>query len=195
MRGGPDREGGRGHMATTAAPSSATSAALGDSRSARIFHWAIAIVTLGGLALVIESHPPHGSALELGAWVLACLVADLMYVRIGRSITSACRYRSSWRRPSCIRPESPLSLHSSGRWTRVRIRGQSTFERILFNRSQVALSAASASLVIHLVAPGVWDWPLVVAACAAGLVADCIVNVALVVWSTVLSGRARGGKY
>ena len=45
--------------------------------------------------------------------------------------------------------------------------------------------------MIHLVARGVWDWPLVVAACAAGLVADCIVNVALVVWSTVLCGRAR----
>ena len=178
-------------MATTAAPSSATSAALGDSRSARIFHWAIAIVTLGGLALVIESHPPHGSTLELGAWVLACLVADLMYVRIGRSITLSMSLPVVLAAAILHPPGITALIAFLGSLDPREIRGQSTFERILFNRSQVALSAASASLVIHLVAPGVWDWPLVVAACAAGLVADCIVNVALVVWSTVLSGRAR----
>jgi len=41
-----------------------------------------------------------------------------------------------------------------------------------------------------LISPGAWDWPLVVAACGVGLVADSVVNVVLVATSTVLSGRA-----
>ena len=177
-------------MATTATPSSATSDALGDSRSARIFHWAISVATLGGLALVIETHPPHGNAWQLGAWVLACLLADLMYVRIGRSITLSMSLPVVLAAAILHPPGITALIAFLGSLDPREIRGKSSVERILFNRSQVALSAASASLVIHVVAPGAWDWPLVVAACAVGLVADCIVNVALVASSTVLSGRA-----
>ncbi len=175
-------------MATTA--SSATSEALGDSRSAKTFHWVVTAVTLVGLGAAIETHPPHGSAMGIGAWVLACLLADLMYVRIGRSITLSMSLPVVLAAAVLYTPGIAALIAFLGSLDPREVQGKSSVERILFNRSQVALSAASASLVIHLVAPGVWDWPLIVAACAAGLIADCVVNVALVASSTVLSGRA-----
>jgi len=164
--------------------------ALGDSARAKIFHWAVAGVTLFGFAVALEQHPPRGHADEIGAWILACLLADLMYVRIGRSITLTMSLPVVLAAAILFPPGTTAMIAFLGLLEPGELRGKSSVQRSLFNRSEVALSAASASLVIHAVAPGVTEWPLVVVACACGLLADCVVNVALVSISTVLSGRA-----
>jgi len=179
-------------MATTATPSAATatSSALGDSGRAKAFHWITSGVTVLGLVAILETHHPREDAAEIAAWVLACLLADLMYVRIGRSITLSMSLPVVLAVALLHSPAVTALIAFLGSLDPREIQGKSSVERIMFNRSQVAISAASASLAIHLIAPGASDWPLVVAACAVGLVADSIVNVALVATSTVLSGRA-----
>jgi signal transduction histidine kinase len=180
-------------MATTATPSvaGATSAALGDSGRAKAFHWITSGVTIFGLAVLLKAHPPREDAAEIAAWVLACLLADLMYVRIGRSITLSMSLPVVLAAALLHSPAVTALIALLGSLDPREIQGKSSVERILFNRSQVAISAATASLAMHAIAPGASDWPLVVAACAVGLIADSIVNVALVVTSTVLSGRAQ----
>jgi signal transduction histidine kinase len=179
-------------MATTATQSaaSATSAALGDSGWAKAFHWTTSAVTILGLAVLLETHHPRENAAEIGAWILACLLADLMYVRIGRSITLSMSLPVVLAAALLHSPAVTALIAFLGSLDPREIQGKSSVERILFNRSQVAISAATASLAIHAFAPGVSDWPPIVAACAIGLVADSTVNVALVATSTVLSGRA-----
>ncbi len=68
-------------------------------------------------------------------------------------------------------------------------KGRISLERALFNRSQVALAVAFSSLVMHVAGLSL-DWPGVVLLAALGMAADCLVNIALVAVSTVLSGRA-----
>lgn len=179
-------------MATTATPGvSQSSRALGDSVRAKTFHWVVTAVTLAGLAAAFQAHPLRGHVLELGAWILACLLADLMYVRIGKSITLSMSLPVVLAAGIFYPAGTTALIAFVGSLDPREVQRKSSIERSLFNRSQVALSAASASLMIHLVGAGIADWPLVVVACALGLVADCAVNVALVSASTVLSGRAR----
>ncbi len=167
-----------------------SNAGLGDSARAKIFHWALAGVTLFGFAVALEQHHPRGDVGEIGAWILASLLADVMYVRVGRSITLSMSLPVVLAAAILHPPATTAMIAFLGSLDPGELQGRSSIQRSLFNRSQVALSAASASLVIHVVAPGVTEWPLVVVACAFGLVADCVVNVALVSISTVLSGRA-----
>src|SRR5262245_39597905 len=178
-------------MATTATPRvTQSSTELGDSGPAKILHWSVAGVTLLGLAFALELHPPQADAVNLVAWVLACLLADLMYVRIGRSITLSMSLPVVLAAAILFPPGTTALIAFLGSLDPREVQGKLSIERSLFNRSQVAISGAIASVTIHLVGPGISDWPLVVLACALGLVADCIVNVALVSLSTVLSGRA-----
>lgn len=163
---------------------------LRDSARAKIFHWAVAGLTLFGFGVALRIRPPHGDAWEIGAWIIACLLADLMYVRVGRSITLSMSVPVVLAAAILHPPSTTAMIAFLGSVDPGELQRKSSVQRSLFNRSQVALSAASASLVIHVVAPGITDWPLVVIACAFGLVADCVVNIALIAVSTVLSGRA-----
>jgi signal transduction histidine kinase len=167
-----------------------TSNALEDSARAKIFHWAVAGATLIGFAVALEQHPPRSDLGGIGAWILACLLADLMYVRIGRSITLTMSLPVVLAAALLYPPVTTAIIAFLGLLETDELRGKSSIQRSLFNRSQVALSAASASLMIHVVAPGITEWPLVAVACALGLVADCVVNITLVSISTVLSRRA-----
>jgi signal transduction histidine kinase len=179
-------------MATTAASRvTASSAALGDSGQAKAFHWTVTAITIVSLGVLLDVRRPSDSPAEVGAWIVACLLADLMYVRIGRSITLSMSLPVVLAAALLHAPAVTALIAFLGSLDPREIQGKSSLERVLFNRSQVAVSAAAASIAIHLVIPGAWDWPLVVAACAVGLVADCVINVVFVVTSTVLSGRAR----
>jgi signal transduction histidine kinase len=181
-------------MASTATPTRDSSAAFPDSHPARVFHWSIAVLTLGGLGFALEANPPQVDVWEVGVWVLASLCADLMYVRLGRGVSVSMSLPVLLAAALLFPPSLAALIAFLGSLDPRDIRGLTPLERMLFNRSQIALSAASASLVIHVLTPGFWGWPLVILACAAGFVADFIVNVALVGWSTVLSGRAQWGE-
>src|SRR4051794_24051290 len=135
-------------MATTATPSAATatSSALGDSGRAKAFHWITSGVTVLGLVAILETHHPREDAAEIAAWVLACLLADLMYVRIGRSITLSMSLPVVLAAALLHAPAVAALIAFLGSLDPREIRGQSSVERILFNRSQVALSAAAASV-------------------------------------------------
>ena len=159
-------------MATTA-KANATSEALGDSRSAKTFHWICHWRRHSvGLGVAIETAPTPWSPLgRLRAWVFAYLLADLMYVRIGRSITLSMSLPVVLA-AAILSPGSRPSSRSLARWILAKFRGSRLLSASCSIGPRWPCQRATASLVIHLVAPGAWDWPLVVAACAAGLIAS-----------------------
>ena len=78
--------------------------------------------------------------------MLACLLADLMYVD-GRSITLSMSLPVVLAAAILYPPGVAALIAFLGSLDPREVQGKSSVERILFNRSQVALSAATASLV------------------------------------------------
>ena len=59
-----------------------------DSSPARLFHWVVFLAVSGWLVLTAPEALKSGvKPLDIGTWVLASLLADLMFVRIWKSIT------------------------------------------------------------------------------------------------------------
>jgi signal transduction histidine kinase len=163
---------------------------LADSRSARAFHWIVSALTLCGLAALFVREAARLDLPEVAAWTFAALLADLMYVRIGKSITLSMSLPVLLAAAFFHVPAVAGLIAFLGCLDPRELRGKSSIERLLFNRSQIALSSVAASAIMHLLSREAFGWPVVIAVFALGLVADCIVNVASVVISTVLSGRA-----
>ena len=151
----------------------------------------VATLVLAGLVVVVPNAlEGEVDLLDIGSWVLASLLADLMCVRIGRSITLSMSLPVLLAAALLHPPVVTASIAFLGCLDLRELRGDSSIERILFNRSQIAVAAGGASYVMHLVGLSALEWPVVVGLSALGLIVDCSVNVAFVATSTVLSGRA-----
>jgi signal transduction histidine kinase len=78
-----------------------------------------------------------------------------------------------------------------GTWDVRLLRGEITWTRDLFNRSQVALSSFLAAVTFHALGGTVSDWPSVVWACLAAAIVDTVTNLSLVsVAATLRSGQS-----
>jgi len=75
-----------------------------------------------------------------------------------------------------------------GTWDARVFKGKIGWDRALFNRSQVALSSMAAAATFAALGGTLDDWTSVLAPCAAALVADQVVNVALVSTGIRLAG-------
>ena len=69
---------------------------LADTSSARVFHLVVAALTVAGLGVFVARGSVPLDVPELLAWILASLLADLMYVRIGKSITHCDGPKAKW---------------------------------------------------------------------------------------------------
>lgn len=177
-------------MGTTATKLDA-SKALADSSRARFFHWIVATLVIGGLLRAVPgAMNADVGPFDIGIWALASLLADLMFVRIGKSITLSMSLPVLLAAAYFHSPPVTALIAFLGCLDPRELRGESSIDRILFNRSQVAVAAGGASYAMHLVGPWAMEWPAIVGLSALGLAVDCVVNVALVSTSTVLSGRA-----
>lgn len=167
-----------------------TSEALADSSLAKALHWLVAVVTVGVLGVLIVNESAHLDAPELAAWILASLLADLMYVRIGTSVTMSMSLPVLLAAAFLHEPGITGLIAFLGCLDPRELQGKSPIDHILFNRGQIALAAIASSLVMHGLPYLDGEWPAVAVIFAFGLFADCLINVALVVLSMVLSGRA-----
>jgi signal transduction histidine kinase len=177
-------------MASALSEAAATHEALADSSIARIFHWVVSVATICGLGALFFGEVLGLDVAEVLAWVLAVLLADLMYVRIGKSVTLSMSLPVLLAAALIYAPGVAGVIAFLGCLDPRELRGKLSIERILFNRSQIALSTAAAGAVMHTVSSQASAWPAIGIVFAMGLVIDCMVNVAFVVLSTVLSGRA-----
>jgi signal transduction histidine kinase len=166
------------------------SEALPDTQPARAFHWAVAAFTVSVLFTLLVMDPGVVEVPELAAWVLASLLADLMYVRIGKSITLSMSLPVLLAAAYIHIPAVTGLIAFLGCLDPRELQGKSSIERVLFNRSQIALAVGSASYGMHLFQHEQLTWLAIVGIFILGLAIDCVVNVAFVVVSTVLSGRA-----
>jgi signal transduction histidine kinase len=147
-------------------------------------------LTVAGLGVFVARGSVPLDVPELLAWILASLLADLMYVRIGKSITLSMSLPVLLAAGFLHAPGVTGLIAFLGCLDPRELQGKTSIERILFNRSQIALAAMAASLTMHWFPSAATAWPWVIAIFAAGLLADCLVNVAFVAVSTSLSGRA-----
>jgi len=161
-----------------------------DTNPAKLFHWIVSVLVVGGLCFVVPKSLESGvRPIDIGTWALASLLADLMFVRIWKSITLSMSLPVLLAAAYFHAPPVTALIAFLGCLDPLELRGVYPPERVLFNRSQIAVAAAVASLVMHAVDPHSPGWLVVVGVSLLGLTADCVVNVAFVVTSTVLSGR------
>jgi len=178
-------------MGTTATKLGESSKPRTDSSPARAFHWIVSIVVIGGLILSVpRSLDPGVHPLDIATWVLASLLADLMFVRIWKSITLSMSLPVLLAAAYFHAPPITGLIAFLGCLDPLELRGEYPVERVLFNRAQIAVSAGAASFVMHSVGLSPMGWPAAFGLSALGLTADCVVNIAFVATSTVLSGRA-----
>ena len=116
-----------------------------------------------------------------------------MFVRIWKSITLSMSLPVLLAAAYFHAPPITALIAFLGCLDPLELRGEYPVERVLFNRSQVAVAAGVASYVMHVVGLPIMGWPAALGLSALGLTADCVVNVAFVATSTVLSGRATWG--
>lgn len=162
-----------------------------DANPARAFQWIVSVLVVGGLCFAVPRSLTSGiRPLDIGIWVLASLLADLMFVRIWKSITLSMSLPVLLAAAYFHAPPVTALIAFLGCLDPLELRGVYPLERVLFNRSQIAVAAAAASLIMHAVGLQAVGWPVAVGVSMLGLAADCVVNVAFVTTSTVLSGRA-----
>jgi signal transduction histidine kinase len=179
--------------ATTSDAREQDSTTIGTSLRASVFHWVTSATVLVAFRLACGSGILSGLDLaDIGAWVIAALAADLMFVRIGRSVTLSMSLPVLLAAALVHPPMVTAMIAFLGCLDPREWRRQCSIERIFFNRSQVAISAAAASAAMHAVPSDTLAWPVVVGVAFVGLSADCVTNVAFVTLSNVLSGRGSG---
>jgi signal transduction histidine kinase len=178
-------------MASATAHVQVDESRLADSSPARLFHWLVSILVVAGFAALFARSSGGLDSPELAAWIVASLIADLMYVRIGQSVTLSMSLPVLLAAAYAHEPIVTGLIAFLGCLDPRELQGKSSIERIFFNRAQISLAAAAASLVMHSVSRSNASFPAVLIVFAFGLLADSAINVALVVVSTVLSRRAR----
>jgi signal transduction histidine kinase len=177
-------------MASAVSGVETRSESLSDTRPAQVFHWVVSAITVCGLSALLLRTPGVLQIPELTAWILVSLLTDLMYVRIGKSITLSMSLPVLLAAAFIHTPEVTGLIAFLGCLDPRELQGKSSIERVLFNRSQIALAAGSASFAMRLFQHDGLAWEGIVAIFLLGLTVDCVVNVAFVITSTVVSGRA-----
>jgi signal transduction histidine kinase len=176
-------------MATTAG---SREASRGRARppSSRLFHWSIALLCIAALAQRLAAGDAVGSeAIDVLAWVLASLLADLMTVQLGRGIHLSMSVPVLLAAAMIHPPAVAAVIGFLGCLDVDELRGRIRFEAAVFNRAQIALAVAASSAAMAAVG---WpmSFPTIVALSALGLIVDGLVNVTLVASSLALAGKA-----
>jgi signal transduction histidine kinase len=118
----------------------------------------------------------QNEVLRLGAWVPIVFTADLMPVTLWGSIELTMSLPILLAAAFVFPPPLAGLLGYAGTLDVREFRREITILRGFFNRSQIALSVFAASLVFQDLGGSVGNWPLVVMAGFAALVADMVVN-------------------
>jgi signal transduction histidine kinase len=113
---------------------------------------------------------------EVVLWTVAVAVADLLPVRLWHDLTLALSLPILLAAAFLYPPEVVAAIALLGSTDPRELRHQVSIAKSLFNRSQVAASAAAASTVFHVFHVGLDEWPLVIAVAMLAVAADVLVN-------------------
>jgi signal transduction histidine kinase len=154
----------------------------------RILEGSGSIVVLTLLVWQIGSHWETFAADldDLLPWLLVVALADLLPVPIWGSVELMMSFPVLLAAALVFPPYVAGSLSLIGTLDLREFRREISPLRGLYNRCNVAASVMAASWSFHLVGVGVLDWPQVVGATLAALVADMLVNFTLVIAGTHL---------
>jgi len=148
----------------------------------RALEWATIILAASCLSLAFLFRDtwrgvPFSEAL---LWVLAVGVCDLLPVRLWQGLTLALSFPILLAAAFLYPPEVVAAIALLGSTDLRELRREVTVSHSLFNRSQVAVSAAAASVMFHAFDIGVTQWPRVLVVAFLALSADMLVNWSLV---------------
>ena len=143
------------------------------------------------LALLVSSERValDGRWSQIALWAAVALAADLMLVRVGKGVTLTMSLPVSLAAALLFPPAFAAIVAFAGCFDPMEVRGESSFSRAVFNRSQVALATTAAALVFHLGNVNAAAWPAVALWSLMALAADFAVNAACVVPTIVLRDR------
>jgi signal transduction histidine kinase len=151
-----------------------------------VFEWSVALPTL----VLVGYAVPRGDDLA-GAlpWLAMALATSLMSVRMWGTVSV------NMSLPVLVAAGMVLGAPLAGMVAllgsvdRRELRGQVAFSRVLFDHSQIALSAMAAAATYGALGGGPYRLPGVLAAFAAALAADLAVNLSMVLLGTRLTVR------
>lgn len=124
-------------------------------------------------------------------WAGVVAAADLLPVRLWGSVTLSMSLPISLAAGMVLSPPEAGLIAFLGSVDPRELRRQVTIWRGLFNRSQVALSAAAASWIFHLGGIPIVDWPQVLPSAMGALAVDFAVNTVLVCAAMALEKKMR----
>ena len=165
------------------------------SRPARTLVWLVTVVTVGLLVWGIARSwsSISESALEMVPWLLLVSAAELLPVFYMPEVNMTLSMPLLLAAGMTLGPIPTGLLGFLGSWDGRHLRGEIPWSRALFNRSQIALSSMAAAWTFHALNGAVDDWPSVLFPCVAAVLADVVINVALVSYFAVLvSGNPIG---
>jgi len=168
-----------------------TTRGVDDSFAIRIFQLASSLGIFAFLALLVSSERValDGRWWQIALWAAVALAADLMLVRVGKGVTLTMSLPVSLAAALLFPPAFAAIVAFAGCFDPMEVRGESSFSRAVFNRSQVALATTAAALVFHVGNVNAAAWPAVALWSLMALAADFVVNAACVVPTIVLRDR------
>jgi signal transduction histidine kinase len=167
-----------------------------EPRSFRILEWGISLPVILLLSVGVFFSREHLSSIvaELLLWALLVLVSDFMPVQLWGDVVLSMSLPVLLAAGMVLAPLDAAIVAFLGSADIREFRGQTTFGRAIFNRSQVGLSVLAASIVFHGLHGDVERWPWVLAIAALSLLTDFVVNALLVAFGVALMSGVRIGQ-
>ncbi len=170
-------------MSATTADSEVSARAVSSGlRRTQIFTWSVSTACIGVLVWVVAADAASVSAVgwEVIVWVLLAAASDLLLVRFGHGAALSMSLAVTLAAGMLFPPAVVAVIAFAGSLDEEELRGRAPLYRIVFNRSQVAISAAAAAAVFQSSGVAVIDWPAALAWILLALSADFACNAILV---------------
>jgi len=129
----------------------------------------------------------RGELPELAAWLALVVVSDLLPVPLSDNLSLALSLPVLMAAGMLYPVPIVGALALLGSTDMREILGHVSLAHGLYNRSQIALSAMTGSLVFHHLSGDLADWPAVLAVALLALIADSLVNTSMVVVASWLA--------
>jgi signal transduction histidine kinase len=158
-----------------------------EPRNVRILEWAVTLPTVLLLVgITIFWKGPLLDSLAILPWLALVTVAELLPILYLAEVNLTLSMPLLLAAGMTLGPLAAGVVGFLGAWDARLLRGQITWGRALFNRSQIALSSLAAAAVFHGLGGSISNWPGVVLPCLAALGTDVLINVALVSAAAVM---------
>jgi len=155
----------------------------------RFLEW-LAFAGIGALTVleVVRLGPTLRSDLpELAAWLTLVVVSDILPVPLTENLSLALSLPVLMAAGMLYPAPIVGALALLGSTDLREIRGGVTLAHGLYNRSQIALSSMTGSMVFHRLSGNLADWPAVLLVAMLALTADILVNTLMVALASWLS--------